>query len=355
MTLGVGNPLHIVPGSQVAMTGTINNLGTVSVYSNTQSGVSPELYVKGTVVLTGGGHVSMAYAASAPDYIIGGSGADLLDDVNNTIIGSGRVGSDEMSLTNEAAGTFAAQGGTLAISLTGAGDNFVNRGLLEALGGVLSLQGTIANAAGTIAARNDGAGHSGTVDLISTTIQGGILGGDATDAASLFVATNRGILDGTGSTLTLAQSARIQSGTGTLTVKGTIADQGTIAILGTGYYGGGSLQVAGTVSLGGGGIIALTDSEGTGQPYQVVGGTTATDTLDDTGVTIEGVGQIGGTALTLINEAGEASSPAAARCILARARQRTTVKWGPWLAACWISKVPSTTPVARSAVVAGPF
>jgi hypothetical protein len=303
VTLGEGDTLHIVPDSEVTVTGTIDNIGTVTIFANTQSGVTPAIIVAGTAHLTGGGRVAMSYAGSANNAINGSSGADLFDNVDNTIIGFGRLGLDEMSLTNEAAGTIAAQGGELDALFAGAGDNLVNQGLLEALGGTLQIRGTVANAGGTIAARNDGARHSGTVDLVSATIQGGTLSGDAADAASVFVTTNVSVLDGSASAVTIAGPAQIQNGIGTLVLKGAITDQGAIDLTGQGYNSHSNLLVSGHVILSGGGTIALTDYSGLGGTYQVIAGIGGADTLDNAGASIIGVGQLGDGTMTLVNQA----------------------------------------------------
>ena len=307
VTLGAGNTLHIVPDSEVIITGTIINLGTVTIFSDTQSGVTPEIMVTGTAHLMGGGRIAMGSTPNADDYIRGNSGVDLLDNVDNTIIGFGEVGRNDLSLTNESAGTIAAQGGQLEILETYPDDNFVNQGLLEALGGSLEIQGTIDNVGGTITTRNDALGNSGTVDLVSTTVQGGVLVGDTTDAASVFV-ISRSTLDGSVNAVTIAASAQIQDTQHDLTLKGSILDMGTIAVVAAesvSFYSQAILQISDHVTLGGGGTLALIDYSDKGGSYdQVVTGNSSADILDNVNVTITGVGQLGDGTLSLINEAG---------------------------------------------------
>ena len=305
VTLTAGAPLHIVPDSTLEATGTIVNLGTVVIFSNTLSGVSPALVPAGTLVMTGGGRVAMSFAGGAPDYIRGTSDADLLDNVDNTIIGFGRIGEEQMSLLNEAAGTIAAQGGTLIARI----DSTVNHGLLEALGGTLQLIGTIANAGGTIAACNDGAGHSGTVLLAGVTIQGGVLTTDVADPASVItpLSSSANLLDGSTTAVTLAAGGQLQLGPSQkVTLTGAISNRGTIALAAqsVNFNSTAQLIVAGTATISGGGLISLTDTSGLGGTHeQSVTGTAKTDTLDNVDNTISGVGRLGSGLMTLINEA----------------------------------------------------
>jgi hypothetical protein len=254
VTLGTGNPLRIQTNSALTVMGTIQNLGTVTLNSTSQSGIKPTIEVMGTVDLSGGGMVTMSYSNNANDYITGQTGADLLNNVNNTIIGEGVLGFEDMSLLNESDGIIAAQGGQLNIYL-GTGDSFTNQGLLEASGGLLYLHvysgaGTIANAGGTIAARNDGHAHSGTVDLDGVRVLGGTLAGDPNDPASMIVASRPTTLDGSTNSIVITQAAVLSVGVdSSLTFVGTIADHGTIINNGA-ITDNASLTLDGTVANG---------------------------------------------------------------------------------------------------------
>ncbi len=90
----------------------------------------------------------------------------------------------------------------------------------------------------------------------------------------------------------------------TLTLAGKIANEGSLNLLGYGYSGLiATLQLAGTVTLTGGGLVSLTDVSGVGSPNsQVITGTVAGDALDNSDNTIRGSGLLGHSLLTLTNE-----------------------------------------------------
>ena len=279
--------MHILPSGKLTVKGAIANLGTVLLQADAVHGQSGSLLVSGIARLSGGGRIAMSDLSATSDIINGTVGGDTLDNIDNTIAGFGRVGFNAMTLLNDAAGTIAAQGGTLFVAPSG---GTTNLGLMEALGGTLDLAGTIANAGGTIAARNDGAGHSGTVRLDTATILGGVLTGDAADPGSVFTATNStgNVLDGQINAVTLTPSVRLRlASVSALTLTGAISDQGTIALSGSGvFFDQSVLRVAGTATVGGGGTISLTDASGHGGTGdQIVTGTVKTDTLENAGQT----------------------------------------------------------------------
>ena len=96
----------------------------------------------------------------------------------------------------------------------------------------------------------------------------------------------------------------------TLTLKGSIANHGTVALSGSGAAftnklpnSNATLRVGGTVALSGGGTVSLFDGTGYGLPVtQVVTGTVAGDTLDNIDNTISGYAQLGNGLMTLKNE-----------------------------------------------------
>ena len=91
----------------------------------------------------------------------------------------------------------------------------------------------------------------------------------------------------------------------TLTVLGAIAEHGTLDVLGNGYYGEvAAVDIAGTLSLSGSGLLTLADVSGasTASTTQVVTGTAPGATLDNAAL-ISGFGMLGDGALTLVNEA----------------------------------------------------
>ena len=259
--------------------------------------------VTGTVALSGGGVVTLSDSsgnASAGTQVIKGSTAsDTLDNVNNLITGYGSLGVGTLTVINEAKGTIQATGGTLTIdpgTVTAS-----NQGLIEAVNGALILHGTVdGTKGGTIAALNNGAG-SGTVLLDGATLHGGTIETDLKDPASILTMTaNGGTLDGA----SIAAGAQVLvNATNNLTIKGVVADQGTIAVLGNLYGGAASLTINGTMAIAAAGLISLADLSTSASPLtQTISGSSATATLDSAGV-ISGYGQLGGGTLTLINEA----------------------------------------------------
>ena len=308
VTLGAGTPLHVAPRGSLTLKGSIVNLGTVLVQADGVKGASAAVQVAGTVHLGGGGQVALSDFSAVADSIYGASGADLLDNVNDAITGFGRLGFGALSLTNEAAGIIAAEGGILYVAPGGTGSTWTNLGLMEGLGGTLDLQGVVANASGTIAARSDGAHHSGLVVLDGVTVQGGTLDGDAADAASVIGAGGTAnVLDGSLAAVRLAAAAQLQLGpNNTLTLKGAIVDQGIIALSANSanFYNQAVLQVSGHATLSGGGAVVLTDTSGTGGTHtQTITGLVATDTLENAGVRIVGAGMLGNS-FSFINDPG---------------------------------------------------
>ena len=307
VVLGTGTPLRMAPSSALTLTGAIVNHGTLLVQAT--SGYYANVTIEGTVALSGGGRVAMSdLSGSLYDRIFGSSGADLIDNIDNTIIGLGDLGFGRTSIRNEAGGSIIAQGGVLLFDPTGPGTTVSNQGLVEALGGTLDLRANLLNAGGVIAARNDGAGHSGIVLLTGSDIQGGVLAGDATDAASvIFAGSSFSTLDGTTSPLTLDTTSHFEIDSGrSIELLGSIKAGGTIALSGNSnyFYSPAQIIARGNVILSGGGRVVLNDITGTGGRYsQVITGVSTADTLDNAGVTIIGVGEIGNNTMSFVNEA----------------------------------------------------
>ena len=309
---GTAEPVTLTAGSRVVLgyaqtfTGAIVNATTLTL-GTSLVGSTSTLTLSGTVRLSGGGTLLLADPSGHRDadtQVVAGPLTAQAGQRGQPDRRLGRLGMGTTGLVNEAAGTIAASGGTLYVAQFG---TLVNAGLLEGLGGTLDLTGIVANT-GTVGARNDGAGHSGAVVLDSLVVQGGTLDGDATDAASVFTENGTSsVLDGTAAAVSLTAAAQVQLAAGnTLTLKGAIADSGTIglAVPSTGS-GKATLFVSGKVVLSGGGTVSLADAAGKGgSTDQVITGATSADTLDNAGVTITGSGQLGAGLLNVVNEAG---------------------------------------------------
>ena len=306
VAITAGSRALVTATQTLTMTGTIANSGIVSLVGDTFAGAAAVL-VTGSVMLTGGGTVSLADGSGAggmaTQVIEGNYTTDTLNNDFNTIIGYGQLGDSVLNLINGAQGTIDATSGTLLVD-TG-GNAIANAGVMEAIGGTLLLRGVVDDTTGgTIAALHNGGG-SGLVVLDGATIRGGQITTDLKDFASMLEFTsNGGTLDGTSAPVMIGSGGQVVIAPGeTLTAKGSIVNLGTIGLDGDLNAGAAVLAVAGSVTLSGGGQVSMADGSGNASPTsQTITGTLATDTLDNVDNLISGYGQIGAGTMTLINE-----------------------------------------------------
>ena len=291
----VTNAGAIEIGSAHALTlkGTITNTGTVAIVPTTAT--FAYLYVAdGDVTLGGGGTVTLGSATYAT--LRGAAATDRLVNVDNTLQGAGQIGVNTMALANQAAGLIDANvsGQALEIDPNAAG-GATNAGTMQASGGgILQLvDGTFDNVGGTIAAL-DGS----TVELDAAVIQGGLL---TTIGSGLIKATsgnaNAAVLDGTAGAVTNAGAIEIGSAHA-LTLKGTITNTGTVAIVPTTATFAYLYVADGDVTLGGGGTVTLGNAT-----YAALRGVADTDRLVNVDNTLQGTGRIGANAMALTNQA----------------------------------------------------
>jgi hypothetical protein len=309
VTLASGAQVVAAAGGVLSLKGSIVNHGTLSLAGDSYNVVTAAVRIVNAVTLSGGGKVSLYSLNNGPssaDQIISGTTATAkLDNADNTILGYGMLGAGQLTLVNELAGTIEAAGGALIVNT---GTNVVsNLGLMQAFGGTLVVQGIVDDTKGGVVATLNNGTVSGIVELDGGTLRGGTLRTDPTDSASQVQATaNGGTLDGTAGALTLATGAIVDViPNGTLTIQGTIANHGTLAVTGNGYYGYlAEMLIAGTASLTGGGLLSLTDGSTVSNATntQVLTGASAAATLDNVDNLIRGYGELGNTQLTLINE-----------------------------------------------------
>lgn len=287
LTLGASDSLSI--GNNVGLTiatgSTINNAGTILLNS---TGSFTDILLSGsnsTVTFTGGGSITMSNQTS--NNIYSTVGATLINDTSNTIQGAGGIGLGSFnSFAFNNKGTVNANvSNALAVSPS---QPVINTGLLEATaGGKLNLQSAVTNTGGTILA----AGANSTVNLSGTSITGGTFTTTAGGAINTSFNTLIDVAISPGSTLTIPSSS-------SATLQGTIANSGTIAVGSTGGFGTDLLIGAATVTLTGGGSIAMSNRTDNAI-YSTAGGTL----VNDTNNTIQGAGSIGlGNAFTLINK-----------------------------------------------------
>jgi hypothetical protein len=301
-----GTPGAELSNIAVANSGTMELLGRDS---NPQVTPVAALRIDGTVSLSGGGLVTLTDESGTDDStsqaITGTTGGATLDNIDNTITGYGQLGAGALTLINEKAGTIEATGGTIVLD-TGA-VAATNKGLMEAVGGTLTVRTVLdGTGGGTVSALNNGGTASGVILLDGGTLRGGTVTTDLKDAASAVeVTANSGTLDGTAGTLTLAAGAHVLVGpTQSLTATGAIANNGSILISGNPYAGPAELRILGTATLSGGGLVALSDASGNlSAATEIVTGASAAATLNNAAQTIAGYGQLGAGTMTLINGA----------------------------------------------------
>ena len=280
--------LEVATGSTMTLLGTITNEGTIGLNS---VGYDSDLIVGNpTVTLTGGGTIQLTDNNTA-DRIYGASGANVLDNVNNFIEGSGQIGAGQLTLVNGTAGVIDATGASNQLVIS-TGSVVTNDGLIESTGAAgLALQSTVSNATGTILAAS-------TIYLNGGDVQGGLLLSTGTGD---FSANGQTTIDGSAHAVVLKGALEVATGS-TMTVLGTITNEGTIGLNSTGYDSDLVINSP-TLTLNGGGILALSDANTADRIY----GVATADVLDNVNNTIEGSGQIGAGQLTLVN-AGTISS-----------------------------------------------
>ena len=315
------HPTVIIDNGILAYAGTaIANFGEISIDAHAQGeNYVTGLDISGATVLSDGGSVVMgASAQSLGDFIFSSVSSSALDNVDNTISGTGEIGviggdgSVLMGLTNGANGVINGTGSTSYLLIDGLNATtymtLANSGLIEATGSYAS---SITNGAleinyATISQSGGGtiAGAGGIVTLADTTVAGGNL----SSTGSGFIAPDYATFDGTSSAVTITSGSTVEiANGGKLTLAatngagGSIVNHGTIDMASGGYtsqlaIGSGA---GGTVTLSGGGNVTLTGD--------IVGGATGT-ALVNVDNTIAGLGSIGfsgaGTpAMSFTNEA----------------------------------------------------
>ncbi len=279
--------------SATILVGTINNAGAIQVAA---SGNITELQITGgqNVILTGAGTVTLSTTGNGTAIVNQTSGGSTLTNVNNLIQGQGQIGNNGLALINQAGGTINANvAGPLILNSSA----ITNQSLLEATGGgTLQISTTVSSPGGTIAAAGTG---SAVQFFTGTTIQGGTLSTSGGGGLGT-VAGNNVTLNGSTGNGAVNNAGTYTGGNGSATILvGAINNPGTIQIAATSSNT--FLQIAGgqNVTLTGAGTVTLsTSGNGTAFINQTSGGAT----LTNAGNTIQGQGQIGQNALSVINQ-----------------------------------------------------
>lgn len=242
------------------------------------------LRIDGEVSLSGGGSVNMGNDNG--NQIVGQSGGKLIN-VNNLIHGSGTIGtSGTLELINNHQVISDESIGLTMVMTPGA----TNNGLFRATNGsTLTLNGGILdNTNGTIEAQNNS-----TVDLLSATVQGGLLQSFGT--GTFDVINSSATLDGTNG-ITLDGTLNVGNNR-SLTLIHSLTNQGnTINLNATSLAS--TLLVNGEVTLDGGGSVVMSNDAGN----RITG--TGGGKLINVDNTIRGAGVIGiASTLELVNHA----------------------------------------------------
>ncbi len=130
--------MQIGDGAHLALSGTINNTGTIEL--NSTGDETDLLIIQQGITLIGGGHVALSDSA---ENVIHGTSADVtLTNFDNTISGGGDLGGGQITLVNDFHGIIEASetSNPLTIDVT----SFVNHGLVLSNGtGGLEVKGSI--------------------------------------------------------------------------------------------------------------------------------------------------------------------------------------------------------------------
>ncbi len=130
--------MQIGDGAHLALSGTIDNTGTIEL--NSTGDETGLLVIQQGITLTGGGHVAMS--DSAENVIHGTSASVTLTNVDNTISGSGDLGGGQLTLVNEFHGIIEATETSNPLTIDVA--SFVNHGLVLSNGAAgLEIKGGI--------------------------------------------------------------------------------------------------------------------------------------------------------------------------------------------------------------------
>ncbi|HEV2363575.1 MAG TPA: hypothetical protein VGS12_05175 [Caulobacteraceae bacterium] len=193
----------LVPdNTSLALKGTIANSGVLELAANLGSAAVSV----SNVTLTGAGTVAMSDSSGNA---ISSASASTLTNVNDTISGSGALGSAQLTLVNDAGGTIDASGSSASLVINTGSNSVTNDGLIEATGtgsAVGKVQSAVVNN-GTLAAAG------GTLQLLAAVTGSGsakISAGELSFAAAF---TQNVAFTGTSGTLLLFKS---QSYTGTI-------------------------------------------------------------------------------------------------------------------------------------------
>ena len=289
LTISTGSSVTATNNTTTSLLGTIDNEGSLEqIGGNGQNGF---LNIAGATTLTGGGTVTLDTISNGGSVFVQGN-AQTLTNTNNTIQGTGIIGNGSLALINEGLLDATPEGGTSTLTLNGG--LVTNTSTMEAsAGGVLLINTTVNNSSGNITT----ADATSTVEIDGATVEGGTV--NNTVAGGTFETVAGSTLDGvTHGALTISTGSSVTATNNTTTnLLGTINNKGTLEQIG-GNGQNGFLDIAGAVTLTGGGTLTLDDIAANGANAFIQGNG---EVLTNTNNTIQGTGIIGNGSLGLIN------------------------------------------------------
>ena len=300
VTIAAATTVRVDNDTELSLLGTLDIVGTLL---DDSAGYGTDIIVGSpTVALVGGG--TLALSDNGGNRIYGaGPGDATLVNVDDTIEGAGYLGvnsgGNPLALVNQAGGIIDANGANALVLQVG-GPAVQNAGLIEATGG-----------GGLSVTNNTTIENSGTGELLAAASPIGIssgaviVGGTLAATGGGSFSTSNVTFDGSqGAPVTIAADTTVSVDNDTrLSLLGTLDIVGTLLDNSAGY--GTDIVVSSpTVTLIGGGTLALSDNGGN----YIYGSGPSDDTLDNIDDTIAGAGYLGvnsgGNPLALINEVG---------------------------------------------------
>ena len=219
-----------------------NNMGVIRMNS---IGNNTDIVLNADITLVGAGTIDTSPASSNRFY--GATGAERLNNVNNTIRGGGQLGTNQMRLTNT--GTIDADqpGATLEVNLTG--HDSINLGTMQASNqGILELVSDTIDMSGGGGARLVQALNDSVVRLEAVRLIGGTLNTEGTGqivivggAARVDGVTNTGLIRLPNNT-TLSTAGQILNN-GTIAQESIGNNTDLLAVENTTYNGGGRIRM----------------------------------------------------------------------------------------------------------------
>ncbi len=291
--------ITISNATNLNLIGTVNNTGAIALSANANNNLTDLIIgVGGTVTLLGGGSVTMS--SESNNRIYSNTPNSVLNNLNNTISGSGLIFSNgALSVVNAAGGIINANNLTgLSLANFSNALPFSNSGVLEATnsGGLQIVSSLIDDTSGGVIQALVAGAH---VDFNGATIKGGVL--STGNGGSIQTTSNGNTLDGTQGAVTITGTLTVNNATN-LGLLGGINNSGTIALSANSNNNLTDLIVGAgsTVTINGGGNITLSN-ESNNRIYSSTPGSL----LDNVSNNISGAGQILSNGdLSVLNEIG---------------------------------------------------